>query len=51
MNSLRTYDIKYLKGVGPRRAELLKKELGIATGYDLVRHYPTHYLDLSLIHI
>ena len=50
MNSLHTYDIKYLKGVGPRRAELLKKELGIATGYDLVRHYPTHYLDRSKVY-
>ncbi|MDE5567632.1 MAG: ATP-dependent DNA helicase RecG [Muribaculaceae bacterium] len=50
MNSLRTYDIKYLKGIGPRRAELLKKELGISTGYDLVRHFPTHYLDRSKIY-
>ena len=50
MNSLRTYDIKYLKGVGPRRAELLKKELGISTGYDLIRHFPTHYLDRSKIY-
>ncbi len=50
MNSLRSYDIKFLKGVGPRRAELLKKELGIATGYDLVRHYPTHYLDKSKVY-
>ncbi len=50
MNSLHTYDIKYLKGVGPRRSELLKKELGIATGYDLVRHYPTHYLDRSKVY-
>lgn len=50
MNSLRTYDIKYLKGVGPKRAELLKKELGISTGYDLVRHFPAHYLDRSKIY-
>ncbi len=50
MNSLRNYDIKFLKGVGPRRAELLKKELGIASGYDLVRHYPTHYLDRSKVY-
>lgn len=50
MNSLRTYDIKFLKGIGPRRAEMLKKELGIASGYDLVRHYPTHYLDRSKIY-
>lgn len=47
MNSLRSFDIKYLKGVGPKRAELLKKELGITSGYDLVRHFPTHYLDRS----
>ncbi len=50
MNYLRTYDIKFLKGVGPKRAELLKKELGITSGYDLVRHYPTHYLDRSKIY-
>lgn len=50
MNSLRSFDIKYLKGVGPRRAELLKKELGIESAYDLLRHYPTHYLDRSKIY-
>ena len=50
MNSLRSYDIKFLKGVGPRRAELLKKELGIASGYDLIRHFPTHYLDRSKVY-
>lgn len=50
MNSLRSFDIKYLKGVGPRRAEMLKKELGIESAYDLVRHYPTHYLDRSKIY-
>lgn len=50
MNSLRSFDIKYLKGVGPKRAELLKKELGITSAYDLVRHYPTHYLDRSKIY-
>lgn len=50
MNRLRDYDIKFLKGVGPRRAELIKKELGISSGYDLIRHYPTHYLDRSKIY-
>ena len=50
MNSLRSFDIKYLKGVGPRRAELLKKELGIQSAYDLVRHYPTHHLDRSKVY-
>lgn len=47
MNSLRALDIKYVKGIGPKRAELLEKQLGIRTAYDLVRHYPTHYIDRS----
>ena len=47
MNSLRSYDIQYLKGIGPKRAEIIKKELGISSAYDLLRHYPTHYLDRS----
>jgi ATP-dependent DNA helicase RecG len=38
-------DIKYLPGVGPKRAELLFKELGIQTFDDLLRHYPYKYAD------
>lgn len=38
-------DIKYLKGIGPKRAELLDKNLGIKTYYDLLYHFPTHYID------
>ncbi len=37
--------IEYLKGVGPQRAELLKKELGIFTYNDLLHLYPYKYLD------
>jgi ATP-dependent DNA helicase RecG len=37
--------IEYLKGVGPQRAEVLKKELEIATFNDLVHHYPFRYVD------
>lgn len=37
----------YLKGVGPKRAELLQKELGIRTVLDLLTHYPSHYIDRS----
>jgi len=37
--------IEYLKGVGPQRAELLKKELGIYTFQDLLAHYPFRYID------
>lgn len=45
MNGLRRMDIKYLKGIGPKRAELLDKNLGIKTYYDLLYHFPTHYID------
>lgn len=39
-------EICYLKGVGPKRAELLAK-LGIFTVMDLLEYYPRDYLDLS----
>ena len=31
--------IEYLKGVGPNRADLLKKELGIHTFQDLMHYF------------
>jgi ATP-dependent DNA helicase RecG len=37
--------IEYLKGVGPQRGELLKKELGIYTYADLLQNYPFRYID------
>lgn len=39
--------IEYLKGVGPQRGELLRKELEIATFEDLLYHYPYRYFDRS----
>jgi len=39
--------IEYLKGVGPKRAELLRKELGISSYYDLLTYYPFRYIDRS----
>jgi ATP-dependent DNA helicase RecG len=41
-----TVDIKYVKGVGPKIAELFHK-LGINTAGDLIRHYPRHHLDFQ----
>jgi ATP-dependent DNA helicase RecG len=38
-------DIKYLPGAGPRRAELLLKELGIRTFGDLLYTFPFRYID------
>ena len=43
-------DIQYLSGVGPKRAALLKSELGIATIGDLLRIYPFRYIDRSRIY-
>jgi len=37
--------IEYLKGVGPQRAELLKKEAGIFTFGDLLSYFPFRYVD------
>ncbi len=37
--------IEFLKGVGPQKAELLNKELGIFTFGDLLQYYPFRYED------
>ena len=42
--------IDYLKGVGPARAELLKKEINVFTYFDLLTHYPFRYIDKSRIY-
>lgn len=41
--------IEYLKGVGPVRAALLEKELGIRTFKDLLYHFPYRYIDTSAL--
>lgn len=38
-------DIKFLTGVGPKRAELLKAELNISTYRDLLYYFPFRYID------
>ncbi len=47
MNSFLETPIEYLKGVGTKRAELLRKELGISTFEDLLFHFPFRYVDRS----
>jgi ATP-dependent DNA helicase RecG len=42
--------IEFLKGVGPKRAEILRKELGIASYGQLVLHYPFRYVDKSKVY-
>lgn len=39
-------NVQYLKGVGPKKAQALKK-IGIETIYDLSTYYPRRYEDLS----
>src|SRR5580704_3590248 len=41
--------IEYLKGVGPARGDLLKKELGIFTFKDLLEHFPYRHIDRTKI--
>ena len=42
-------DIQFLPGVGPKRADLLAKELGVSSVGDLLRLYPFRYIDKSSI--
>ncbi len=46
VNSELDKQITYLKGVGPKRAEMYKK-IGVFTVYDLLCHYPRDYIDLT----
>lgn len=45
-NELNTH-IQFLPGVGPKRADLLKKELAVETVGQLLRIYPFRYIDRS----
>ncbi|MGZ9736291.1 ATP-dependent DNA helicase RecG [Flavobacterium sp. GNP002] len=45
MQNLLLTPIEYLKGVGPNRGELLRKELGIYKYVDLVNFFPNRYID------
>jgi ATP-dependent DNA helicase RecG len=45
LSALLDTPIEYLKGIGPQRAEVLKKELGIFTCRDLLLYYPFRYVD------
>jgi ATP-dependent DNA helicase RecG len=43
------HPIEYLKGVGPQRGDLLKKELAIFTFNDLLHHYPYRHVDKTKV--
>ncbi|RGN40088.1 ATP-dependent DNA helicase RecG [Bacteroides oleiciplenus] len=50
MFDLASRDIKYLSGVGPQRASVLNKELGIYSLHDLLYYFPYKYVDRSRIY-
>ena len=50
MFDLTTRDIKYLQGVGPQRATMLNKELGIYSLHDLLYYFPYKYVDRSRLY-
>ena len=47
MNEFLRTPIEFLKGVGPQRAELLRKEIKVHTFGDLLNYYPFRYVDRS----
>lgn len=50
MFDLAARDIKFLPGVGPQRASVLNKELGVYTWQDLLYYFPYKYVDRSRIY-
>ena len=49
-NSFLLTSIDYLKGVGPNRSKLFKKELKIFTYQDLLSFFPYRYVDKTKYH-
>lgn len=49
MQDLSKQNIMYLPGVGPKKAEILKRELGIVSWEDMLYHFPYRYIDRSKI--
>ena len=50
MSGILDQDIKFLPGVGPKKKEILSKELGINSYGDLLEYYPYKYVDRSKVY-
>jgi len=50
MTDLLSTPIEYLKGIGPQRGSILRKEAGIFTFGDLLNYFPFRYVDKTLFH-
>ncbi|MBR1770375.1 MAG: ATP-dependent DNA helicase RecG [Bacteroidales bacterium] len=46
-NNILQRDLTFLKGVGEKRANIIKRELNIASWGDLLYHFPYRYVDKS----
>ena len=50
MSEVFDQDIKYLPGVGPRRRDILAKDLNITTWGQLLEYFPYKYIDRSRVY-
>ncbi|MFY9598558.1 MAG: ATP-dependent DNA helicase RecG [Dysgonamonadaceae bacterium] len=50
MSTILQTDVKFVPGVGPKRAEMLNKEIDVFTVGDLLRWYPYRYIDRSRVY-
>ncbi|MBQ6205332.1 MAG: ATP-dependent DNA helicase RecG [Prevotella sp.] len=50
MHNILEQDIKFLSGVGPKRKELLSRELGIESYGDLLNYFPYKHVDRSKVY-
>ncbi|MBI1781753.1 MAG: ATP-dependent DNA helicase RecG [Sphingobacteriales bacterium] len=48
-SSILNNPIEYLKGVGPQRGDMLRKELGIFTFNNLLNHFPYRHVDKTQV--
>ncbi len=46
---LSTQNIKYIPGVGPKKSEVLKNEIGVVSWEDMLYYFPYKYIDRSKI--
>ncbi|GBU07305.1 ATP-dependent DNA helicase [Bacteroidales bacterium] len=49
MSDISSQNIMYLPGVGPRKAEVLKKEIEVVSWEDLIYYFPYKYVDRSRV--
>ena len=49
-NSILDTPVEFIKGVGPTKADVLKKDLGLFTFQHMLSHYPFRYIDRTKYH-